>query len=507
MAQEPADSELVRLEIGDLRFRSDLEYKVFDEFEDGQVDFLSMILAADQEDSEERLAMYRQWVAGIAEKISGSLLFDKLSEEQKVQSVTDYLQGNLLQTYHKDSRFENLYYSGYYNFISAPSLYALVLNELNIPFSIKESAEYIYLIAFPGSAGILIETAIPDYSYRLFDQLTRKSFVDYLHGRGVIDDFSFRSRTTRELFIKYFFPREDLTLPGLAALQYMSRAMRDIGDGKGDKAFFNLQKAYYLHPSYKVQFLLLAQLNSFIDEVDLKTVAGLTYLAISARYIPIGFEPDFFLKRFVDIRDLYSTPAEQSDEFDKAYHFLMDRVDNSYLRTSMTFLYYYDMAIENDQAGQFEDALDNLEDAFEYRKMNENTEGLFIKILTDYATHARVENLIPRLEYYDREYNINRHRDVYLLIELNAILQYFGESFRVGDAVSGEKYRSRFEQIYASHPGIEIDDELAAKSYDSAADYYLRQGNTETSKQLLRKGLEMAPDNKQLITKLNSLGG
>ena len=504
LAQEPADSEIVRMEITDLRFHSNLEYKVFDEFEDGQVDFLNMILAANPENDEDALAQYREWIGVIAGKISGGLLFDRISEERKIAAVQEYLRGNLLLTYHQDSRFENLVYSGTYNYITAPCLYALVLNALNIPFAVKESADYIYLIAFPKTGRFVIETAIPEFRYRLFDQLTRASFVNYLHDRGVIDDFTFRSRTTKELFVKYFFPREDLTLPGLAALQYMAQAMEDIQKGKGDQAFFNLQKAYYLHPSYKVQFLLLAQLNSFVGDLDLKTVTGLSYLAASARYVTIGFRPDFFLKRFVDIRSLYPTEEEQFDQFEKAYHFLMDRVDNPYLKKNMTFLYHYDMAIQLDQAGHYEDALDNLERAFDYREMNEEMEDLFIKVLADYAMNNSVADLIPRLEFYDREYSITRHRDVYLLIEQNAILKYFGESFRVGDARAGEQYRAEFEQLYAEHPDTGIDHDLMARSYAAAADFYLHKGDASRSEQVLRKGLELAPGNKQLLRKLDS---
>jgi len=299
-AQVPADSSLISFEVDELRYHSGFEYKVFDEFEDGESDYLSLISALNPKTDEREVTLYRDWIDEIVKTIREDR-FERLSEEKKIKAVNIYVKKALLITYSQKTTFDDLFRFGNYNFITAACIYALVLDELDIPYIIKESSSHIYLLAFPETGKIVVETTVPEFRYFLFDHTTRTSFVQYLRDNELIDEITFRAKTTKELFDKYFFPQVDFTLQEMAGLQYLHKAIENIENEDHETAYFNFQKAYYLFPSYKVQYMLLVQLYQILDDMDLTKVEDLVYLGISPRYIPIGFDPDYFLKRFSDI--------------------------------------------------------------------------------------------------------------------------------------------------------------------------------------------------------------
>ncbi len=502
-AQVPADSSLISFQVEELRYHSVFEHKVFDEFEDGETDFLSLIAALNPDTDESEVALYRDWIDEIVETIRKDR-FERLSEEKKIKAVNSYIKKSLLIKYQQKTSFDDLFRFGNYNFITAACIYALVLDELNIPYRIKESSSHVYLLTFPETGKIILETTVPEFRYFLFDHTNRASFVQYLRDNELIDEITFRSKTTRELFDKYFFPQIDFSLKELAGLQYMHKALGNIENEEYETAYFNLQKAYYLYPSYKVQYMLLVQHYQILEALELTNLVDMIYLGISPRYIPIGFNPDYFLKRFSDITVIYLFEREDLNEYDRIFRYLKEKVDNQYILDNMSLIYYFELGRMYFNSGKYELALDNLEKAFDYQATNKEMQILFVNTLAGFAATRGPAELIPRLEYYDEEYEIVEQYDSYLMVKMHTYLQYSGESFQIGDALAGDTYMAEFEKLHMENPDIAIEHYLIGRSYSSAAIYYYQSGDIKRSKQLVNRGLEFAPDNTELRLKLDS---
>lgn len=104
--------------------------------------------------------------------------------------------------------FTELNKNGNYNCVTATALYGLLLNDLGIPFSIKETPEHVYLIAYPKSDAILIESTDPLKGYRVFNDNYKALIVQNLKENKIISESEFKTGNVNNLFDKYFFPRE-----------------------------------------------------------------------------------------------------------------------------------------------------------------------------------------------------------------------------------------------------------------------------------------------------------
>jgi len=501
-AQEPADSALILFHVEDLYYNSAFEYQLFDDLEDGKRDYLSLITCMNPEATEKDVAVYRKWIIDIA-GIIGHGRFERLSEEKKMVAIHDYVTKNMLLQYYQSSSFDDLYKYDRYNFLTAACLYAFIMDELHIPYVIKESSDHLYLIAYPRTGKILVEMTIPEINNR-YNFALRNSFINYLKENNLIDEITYRSKSTRDLFAKYFFSQKDFTLKELMGLQYMYKALGDTGVSACKSAYQDLQKAYYLYPSWKMQYMLLAEYYNYMENADLTNTENLGYFVTGPELIPIGFHPDYFLKRFSDLTEIYLFSRKDINEYNGIYNYIMEQVAGRNIRDELSFIYYYETGRFYNNSGKFELALDNLEKAFEINPSDKNMQGLFVRVLADYAATTAVSDLIPRLEYYYQEYKIEELHDIFIMILMHVFLQYAGKSFQVEDGVTGETYLAKFDSLYRNNTGTGIDQDLIVQTYSSAAIYYSGKGDIARSKQMILQGLQLAPGNVELQMKLDS---
>jgi hypothetical protein len=74
-----------------------------------------------------------------------------------------------------------------------------------------------------------------------------------------------------------------------------------------------------------------------------------------------------------------------------------------------------------------------------------------------------------------------------------------GDSFEKGDVVRGEKFQLLFETLYETNKNITLmSTDAVGRAYSEACVYYFKKGQKTKAKQLLDKGLTIAPDNYQL---------
>gem|GEM_PF-2129017 len=502
-AQEPADSVLILFHVEDLYYQSPFEYQVFDEIEDGDRNYLALLTCNEPGITGKEVAAFHRWIEDIAASIRQER-FDRLNEEKKINVIGEHLIGTLLKTYNQSATFTDLYKSGHFNYLTEACLYALVMDELNIPYIIKESSSHLYLLAFPKTEKIIIETAIPEFRYKMFNLDMRTRFVSYLRENNLIDEITYRSETTRDVFEKYFFSQKDFTLKELAGLQYMHKALIDIESADSKSACLNLQKAYYLFPSCRMQFLLLLEYYTFIENADLTITENLAYFRSSPKLIPVGFDPDFFLDQFRKLTETYLSERKDVAEYGLVYRYLVDQDYDRNLSNGLSFIYYYEIGKYYYNSGKYELALDNLEKAYDINHQDKNLQILFVGAVAGYASTTGSSDLIPRLEFYEEEYSIGEGHDIFLMVLMHAFLQYAGESFQVEDVTTGEEYLAKFDTLHRDNPDIGIDQYLIGRSYSSAAIYYFRKGNVARSRQLVLKGLELAPGNIELQLKLDS---
>jgi tetratricopeptide (TPR) repeat protein len=500
-SQVPATDSLFRH--NELIYFSELESSSFRDFFNGNPDYLAMIASINPDTDERELELYRDWLGETILQIKNKK-FDKLDGENKIDRIVKHVDRSLLISYKQDSDFDDLFNRGEYNYFTAAAVYSFILERLNIPCEISETSSQIYLVAWPEGEKIRLDPSGQGNQFFMFDHETRTSFVEFLYNQGYIDRITYKNTNTRDLFQQYYFTDNGLRLRELIGMLYLNSSVILTMVNQMSDAYAQLEKAFILYPSYKTQFMLLAQLNTHLLERDYRNPLYLGYLIKAIRLTGYGIEKEYIGSYLQDIVDRILVMEEDREGFEYIYEYLVKYMPEGDLKTAFTFSYLYETGRIEFNNTRYAKALDCLEEAHTLHPEHSPTQDILTRALAGYSLMVGAGQVLEKIERYDTSYSAITENSIYLMVKLQTYLTLFGEAFQLQDAATGEMYMQRFEKLMVAYPDAGVDHMLIGRSYSSAAIYYFRRGKTGKSKQVIEKGLEFAPDNIELKLKLDS---
>ena len=489
--------------VNDLIFFSDLERHAFKNFIDEKPDYLAMISSVNPETDERELELYRDWVDDII-TIIRERKFDELNEEKKIERVKKYVSKALLINYVHEAGFDDLFRFGDFNYFTAAAIYSFILERLGIPYEIYEVPTHIYLIAYPASQGIDIETTKPGHQFFMFDHETRQNFVDFIYKQNVINEQTYRNTPIKELFQQYYFAGYGLSIREMIGMLYLNSAVEMIIHENPNDAYAQLEKAFILHPSYKTQFMLLLELKNYLVDMDYHNPLSLGYLIKASHLVDYGITRELIEDYLSDIVNTVLLQDEDPEGFMFIYNYLMNYLGDEGLKEDFTFQYLYESGRLEFNDTRYGKAMDFLEQAHHLKPENEKTRDLLARSLAGYSMIVSPAIVLQKIQFYDSNNVEITEEGIYILVKIQTYLELFGEAFQLKDGKSGETYMKEFEKLIDENPEAEIDYIMIGRSYSSAAIYYYRNGQVQKSRELIEKGLRYAPDNIELKLKLNS---
>ena len=487
----------------DLYFFSELESRSFNGFLEGKPDYLAMIASINPNTSKRELELYRDWVDEIITNIREKK-FDQLSREKKIERIRKYISKALLVSYKHEADFDDLFRFGTYNYWTAAAVYAFILDQFGIPYEIYEVPTHVFLVAYPGDEKIRIETTRPGYQYFMFDHDTRTDFVEFIHEQEVIDDMTYRNISTRDLFEQFYFADYGLTLREMIGMLYLNSAVEMMVQKRMEHSYAQLEKAFILHPSYKSQYMLIAQLKNYLSNMDYHKPLDLGYLIKASRLMDYGISREIIESYLSDIVNTVLVREEDPEEFRYIYKYLMESLEDEELKSGFTYLYLFESGRMEFNDTRYGKALDFLEPACQIRPHDERIQDLLARSLGGYSLTVSPGLILEKIMRYDTAFTTVMDEGIYLLVKLQTYLSLFGEAFQLQDGQAGEKYMAEYERLMDDNPEAETDNILIGRAYSSAAIYYYRKGSISRSKQVIEKGLLYAPENIELKLKLKS---
>ena len=488
---------------GDLIYFSELEQKSMQEFMDGNPDYLAMISAINPNADERELDLYRDWINGIVAEMKDKKI-QQLNEPKKVERIKKYFSKGLLIRYEHQAGFDDLFKFGNYNYFTAAAMYAFVLEGLGIPYQIREMPTSIFLLAYPFDQKITIDITAPGYPYFMFDHMSRENFADFVYQQGVIGETEYRNTRKRDLFERYYFADYDLSIRGMIGMLYVNSALDRMMLNQSGDAYAQFEKAFLLHPSYRTQYLLLAELNSHLLEMDYHNPLDIGYLIKASRLINYGVKRDVMENFLEDIVYTLLVREEDEDGLTYIYEYLQKYIRDEDLRRNFAFRYFYEMGRINLSNARYQKALGYSESAFLIRPDDEPNQKLLVRSLGGFSALASPGLVLEKILHYDTAYSAILSDEIYLMVKSEVYLRGFGEAFQLQDGPAGVEYMAQFEKLMAANPDTGIDHLLVGRSYSSAAIYYYRKGMVSKSRQVIERGLSYAPDNIELKLKLTS---
>lgn len=496
------------VKINELSFKNSGEKKAFRNFQDNPatVDVIQFFLTPYDADStpnaEKVYTGIDACVKTLKEKIA-----DK-SESKKIKEIYNYVHKTFFKVYELKNNFSSIFESGKYNCVSASALFAIIFSKLDIPYQIMETPQHVYLIAYPATSKILIETTTPDKGYYSFNEDVVKKYVKSLLDQKLITKEEFDTSSANSIFNRYYFSSEGVTLTQLAGLQYANYGIYRLEEKKTEQAIAEFKKAYFLYPckrnEFSLKYSLIYQLanNNYNDS---RQVRHFVTLCRIKNLNNADLSNEAISSEFSEIIQDQLINNSNYNLLDSSFALISEAITDSVLKKEIAFNYHYELG----RLGFLNSKEDNyvsghLQAAYLVNPNHANLQALISSCFEkEIRKNTEPSFVIDVINKYSRMYGYLNDSRQFNSIKADCLLELSYQYFSVNNQSKGDAYIDEFEKLINSKINTEPSLYFVERGYSAAAAYYYKKGNHVKSKQLVKAGLIYAPDSFGLKQRLS----
>ena len=488
----------------DLTYSSDFEKQVINDFlRNNKKDFLKAFLAnaPSPVDNWER---FNKKTKIVLDEIRESTNFKKRNDK-KIKYIYQLIHERFFTQYQEEILFHEIIDNGKYNCVTATALYAWFFEQLGIPYTIKEEPTHVYLVAYPDSDNIIVESTSPLRGFIAFSPEFKARYVKNLKDQKMIGMLE-SSRSVDELFNKYYFGSGNINLTQLVGIHYMNDGLfrRDRQDRKG--SFEQFKKGHFFYPGVRSEFLLATALGAVLES-ETEPVEKARQLSVASRYKAQGVTSEMIVGEFGHLSQATLIKKNDRALFEQCYKAITAELTDADLLKELKLIYNYENGRVLYNMGNYVAAKPYLVSAFELEPNNADLTTLVVACLTQALKSVREGKVVvDSLESYRTRFPIlNEDRNFKSVLAFGYTFA-FADAYEKGKIVEGEKFRNLFEALYNSDKTIKISPEAVGAAYSSACTHYFRKGQTAKAKQYIEIGLSIAPGNHELMMRRQMIG-
>ncbi|MDN5217242.1 hypothetical protein QQ020_34535 [Fulvivirgaceae bacterium BMA12] len=492
IGQNPADS-LIRY--ADLRFHSEFENKALNNFYKNRKDTFNLFLAIDPEMTENlasrHYTTYKQVFKALNEKNINAKKINK-----KIKSSYSITHSHFLKKYNENEYFPVMFESGNYNCVSASMIYAMVFDELEIPYVVKASARHVYLVANPGANSVVIETTNPGFEKAIFNGEFKQQYVNYLRSSKLINESEYKNKSTEEIFEEKFNAVKDAEFSNLPGFQYYNKALTKLQNNEIGEALSLAQKAYFFFPDEQVKTLLYTALLYKIQKSKFEDEAEIDYLAQFSRFE--NTEQEAVIGIFNNIIAGFLEYTNKEGHCNALYQRFTAQLSDQSLIREIDFTYNLQMSYRFQKTNKIEPYITKaLEIKGNHQDANIMMENHFNrKLLNINNTDVLLETINKLEQQYDIEavkIHLKDHRSI-------AYLKIAAEKFEQRKSTAGEQYLQKFESTCDMPVDNQMLSFVVENTYRNVALYYKYRGYKTKAKAYIDRGMKFVPNSNILKT-------
>jgi hypothetical protein len=479
------------------------EKEVFESFKKDSLhyNFFESLFAIDSSMTNEKALKYKEIVLSALKDFP--LKEDKEKKEKKrVKYIYDELHKRFFKKYNLDSYFTDIFNDGTYNCVTASALYAFAFGELKIPYHVKETPSHVFLVAYPDTYKIYLETTVPGaYGFIVPKESEVEKIVDELVAYKLVTKEEVLEKGYMKFYEDYYYGKEFINKSALIGMQYYNKGLNHLNEVDYDKAINDLRKSevFYTSPLVKpilknIMFLKVNDLK-FNSENDVEFLLELLSISKYPEDYSIGNLKSSLFK-IVEHDDNGSAFIEHT--IDKFKTLKNEEVRNE----AIEFLYEY---LARNAASD-----EDLEKALNYSDqiMSVNPKSKIAKEIIEYVSFKRVQlstydlESLKSFEILCEKYPFLKENKRYniSLAHLYGNISLLNFNNKVID--KGNDYLKKLEKVLDNNDILgEVNKFLLSEVYLKAGNYYYYKEQYKTSYNIFKKGLTYVPNNGDLIKK------
>lgn len=419
--------------------------------------------------------------------------------DKKLKIIYDEIHEAFLTQYKERILFNSIFDNGQYNCVSASALYSIALDEAEIPYIIKERPTHVYVLAYPKNEQIVVEATDPAGGYVKFNSSYKQAYIDRMAKAKMISDAEVKSKSADLLFDEYYFTDTDINLTQLIGIQYINDAIYRVDNKDLEGAYQQLEKAWMLYPSQKVNTLMLAFLAELINSQKYEELKYVGYLQKLSRYKAYDIDNEVIKSEFGRIINTHLIENGDAKLLETFYNEFVQGISNTELESEISYLYNYEQGRALYNQGKFREALEYFEQAYTIKTSNLDINNILVTTLIRTMQNDSNTEALVVLEKYKSKHVLLIENYLFKSALVNTYLIEMGNSYDLSDEKRGLKYKGLYEELY--DPQLTIDRNNIGRAYSLAGVYYFRKNNKSKALKVINEGLNMAPHSHELLVR------
>ncbi len=491
----PADS-IVRLH--ELDFQSSFEKDAFLQAAKPGVDVFSKLFLSSSPSPAEDFKHFQTKFSHTLLEITNSEGWKK-KNEKKVKQIYQIIHNRFLTKYKEEVSFYHIVKTGTYNCVTASALYALFFEALGIPYNIKEKPTHIYLVAYPGTENIMVETTAPFSGFLTFDPAFKVNFVENLKKQKIIGGSDAFGKTNDELFDAYFFADDNISLRQLVGIQYLNESIFLLSGKQPKQSVAQAKKGNFFYQCTRSEYLLMAAVVTHLQEAD-TPLQKAELIGQAARLTQVGITEEMIQGDFVNLTHDVLMKKNDKALYQKCYEQIASAVTSTKLKEDLSYIFHYENGRVYYNQGNYARAKYFFRHALALQPNNVDLSGIFVACLAQSLRNVTDNHVIldTLKSYRQRFQSLNENVNFVSMLAL-AYGASFGDSFDAGKVKEAEENQKNFETLFFGDVSLSLlSPEAVAHAYSAGASYYFKKGLKAKARAMIEQGLKVVPNSYEL---------
>jgi hypothetical protein len=312
------------------------------------------------------------------------------------------------------------------------------------------------------------------------------------------------------LFNKYYFVKNSSNLKELVAIQYSNYAIYYDEDNEQKKAFEEIKKAYFISQNVRNRYILNYLVDYLLKNCEYKETSDIQKLMILCRFNNTDSKEvsDERIKyEFAKLTQIQLIMNSEYKKYDESYQLIHTTIKNDSLKSEIGFYYHYELArlgYLNNRNKDYQ--VSHFKSAYSVHPNHEDLKGLiksYLALMLENSTNANY--ILSEMNTFSKDFDFLKDDVVFNYMKSNCFLELAYEHITLKNIVKGESYIDDFEKLAEKNKEVKASEMYIEKAYSTAASYYYKKGNVAKAKQLLKKGLNYAPESFGLQLRLSQI--
>jgi hypothetical protein len=244
-------------------FHSAPQEAAFTKMQTGDTALLELLVFANKEATRADYEKYQARLVKIAEALDSAKLVRK-SPKKQIKKIFNAVHDNLLVKYEFENSFCEVFTTGFYNCVSATALYSYMLEAMGIENVLVETPDHVYAMALIEDEEWVLESTLPEQGYYPVSDDDYQTSLDALVAQKLIT-LEQRNSANIDSLVSEMFPRRAISSKRLVAIQYTNMAHYYFEDKNYEQALQNAVWAQMISSDEINSELLYSCLAFWID--------------------------------------------------------------------------------------------------------------------------------------------------------------------------------------------------------------------------------------------------